>query len=1047
MSDTSIRAIVASAGAGKTTAIVGAIAAEVITRDPEKILATTFTVKAADELIERSRAKLFKDGRAKEASRLLGARFGTVNSVCGQLVADYALSLGRSPRSKVLSETAAHRAFAMASDIAIGAHAANLNTLSERFGDLEPKRGDAEAFDWRTDVRKIIGLARTNGIEAGALDACAQRSVESFTALLPRGVASASQLDTALLDAVSAAVQDLPETLSATAKSSAETLRKSLSALQKGHVLNWPDWVRLSKIKCAKKDGPNLVASMGSVMEVAVRQAEHPRLREDCEAFIRGIFACAAEALESYQLFKSQRGLLDFVDQEALALQVLGDPACAQDIGERVSRVFVDEFQDSSPLQIAVFSKLAQIVEASTWVGDPKQAIYGFRAADCDLAMAAFRGVRANTGGSGEVLSKSYRSRRQIVEFVNAVFEPAMRRMALDPDEHKFSDAPRGDAGIAGDALNVWWLEGKLELQFAALAQRVKRMLDIDGRWSVGEGENATRPARAGDVALLCRSSADIERAAAAFAAAGVKVAVERKGLIQTLHVQLVLAAFRYLTDPSDTLALAELARFLTDDATSSQWLDVAIALDNAARVEVVPLAAQIDSLRETAAGLTMPEALDAIITLSQIRSRLEAWGDFEMRLEDIEALRGNAQQFEDSCKGSGVPATFSGFLLFATREQPGRPPSLGQDAVKIMTYHAAKGLEWPIVIMSGLTKESRPRIFEAVGETDGQLDWQAPLEGRWIRYWPWPYGAQKIGVGLDERAGQSELGCIAADKARDEDARLAYVGMTRARDHLIFAPPATGELGWFLTLADNPEHLVLPKDPGSIMAGGTPFTAQVEFLTASGDATEPAPRRATYSAPPRVSVPRLPLMRRPSSETAMDCYEIIERIDLGPRLPLLGRPDMQLLGEAFHAILAVDEKYESHEDRINRADEILRRWAVVGLAPQDAVIACDRLWSHLDVAWSDAGIVREVPVTAAIDDQVVSGRIDMLVQSPEEFAIVDHKSFPGSRDHWDAKACAYGAQLGMYSRAVATASGRSCAGLYIHMPIVGALLRVAAKT
>src|SRR3546814_19349277 len=80
------------------------IAAEVAGRPPETFRATTFTIKAADELIERARAELFLRGEAEAATRLLSARFGTVNAVCGQIVAEFALDLGRSPAPAVIGE-------------------------------------------------------------------------------------------------------------------------------------------------------------------------------------------------------------------------------------------------------------------------------------------------------------------------------------------------------------------------------------------------------------------------------------------------------------------------------------------------------------------------------------------------------------------------------------------------------------------------------------------------------------------------------------------------------------------------------------------------------------------------------------------------------------------------------------------------------------------------------------------------------------------------------------------------------------------------------
>ena len=94
MPEPRITVVVAAAGAGKTTRIVHSIAETVKTRAPEEIVATTFTVKAANEVIERARAYLTEVGQADIAARLLGARFGTVNAICGHFAAEYALELG-----------------------------------------------------------------------------------------------------------------------------------------------------------------------------------------------------------------------------------------------------------------------------------------------------------------------------------------------------------------------------------------------------------------------------------------------------------------------------------------------------------------------------------------------------------------------------------------------------------------------------------------------------------------------------------------------------------------------------------------------------------------------------------------------------------------------------------------------------------------------------------------------------------------------------------------------------------------------------------------
>ena len=1047
MSAPKINTVVASAGAGKTTRIVRDIAGEVEVREPEQIVATTFTVKAADELIERSRAYLFKSGKAEQAARLLGARFGTVNSICGQIVSEHAIDLGRSPRAEVIPEDGVSRLFAIAAYAAIERHAPALNDLADAMGFFEPKRAaDAERSDWRSTVRRLIELARANGLDAAGLAHSADRSVETFLALLPAPTASAEALDQALIDAVAAALPTFPAVLGNDGKAALKLLRPINTAAQRGERLSWPNWARLSKVKCAKKDGQALIAALDTVCRTAARHPEHPYLRADCEAFIRTLFTCAAEALDAYQGYKSERGLMDFIDQEALALEVLRDPAMAERLGERISRVFVDEFQDSSPLQIAIFTAMADLVEASTWVGDPKQAIYGFRNADSALTQAAFDGVAATSSEPQEVLATSYRSREGIVGFVNDAFGPTFSAMGLPANEHAFSGTARKEDGFAHTPFAVWWLEGKLDLQYAALAAGLRDAIADGADWVVRDKATDTmRPLRAGDIAVLCRSHADILRVATSLSQIGVRVAVERDGLARTPHVELVMAAFRWVADPTDRLALAELARFFSDDPTSDLWLRAVSAEDQDAALQAaVPISAALSALRENVLSLTPAGLVDALIVLPNVIRRIETWGDVAARLDDLEALRGFALAYEASCASSGAPATPSGLVLALAADKPGRPKSLQADAVKVMTYHGAKGLEWPLVVLTGLNREPKPRLFEPVAEAEGALDWRDPLAGRWIRYWPWPYASQSKDVGLDEAALISPLGQQAALRAKQEETRLLYVGVTRARDYVVFAPPAKGEMKWLQVLdGEAPGHVILPSGANNILAAGAATYSSRVSLLAVDDAVVAPVVRPAYVRLTRQVCDRPPLHRRPSGEAATEAFVVVEKVQLGPRLRLVGTPDMLNLGEAVHAIFAADRAEQPSPARLATASRILERWGVHQVQAQDVLDACDRLNQHLGRLWPTGRLHRETPIFARLGDQLVSGRIDLLAEHEAGFAIIDHKSFPGSRDTWDARAVSYGPQLGLYAEALEAAVRRPCDALYIHMPIIGALLRL----
>jgi hypothetical protein len=95
---------------------------------------------------------------------------------------------------------------------------------------------------------------------------------------------------------------------------------------------------------------------------------------------------------------------------------------------------------------------------------------------------------------------------------------------------------------------------------------------------------------------------------------------------------------------------------------------------------------------------------------------------------------------------------------------------------------------------------------------------------------------------------------------------------------------------------------------------------------------------------------------------------------------------------------------------------------------------------------WPGAKLTREVPVVATLGDQLVHGRIDLLAETSSGFAIIDHKSFPGAPDLWSERALQYAPQLALYGEAVEAVTGRLCDELFVHMPIVGALLRLARE-
>lgn len=1048
MSTRNIRIVKASAGTGKTYRLSMELRNAVLNgTEPERVLATTFTNRAAAELLERGREFLLAAGRAEEALRLMLARIGTVNGVFGRMVGEFALEQGRSPVLAVVPEGAQARLFRIAADGVIGQHAPVLSALADRFGFTE---GQANTrTDWRKILANLVGVARLNGLGREALAASAERSWQTLRVALPAPEATAEALDAALAKAAEEALSALDE------GDGSDKTDKAIAALKDARQFlfgrapaPWSLWARLSKVEAAKTSDDTLAP----MREAAAAHPRHPRLHEDLKTFIRTIFAAAGEALEEAQTFKRRRGLVDFVDQEAEALALLAEPPVAARIAAGTDLLLVDEFQDTSPIQLALFMRLAGLVPRTLFVGDPKQAIYGFRGADPELVAAVADAIARETGTSPETLGKNRRSRPGLVALANAVFGTALPPLGI-PAEQVTVTAQRDDAPGQDEPLHLWRVIGsKAETAATALAGRIEGLLQEREAWQVApRGQHGgIRPLTGGDIAVLTLTNSDAERLAGALAAAGLKVALEREGLLSRAECAVALAGLRVLADASDTLAIAEILHILEGDAERPAWLEAALEAENPADAirarEPIPA---LVAAREGLAGLTPAEVLDRAIDLLDLPAWLPRWGDAAARHANLAALRALAREYEEECRRERLPGSAAGLAAWITaQDKVQQPASPDPEAVKVMTVHRAKGLEWPVAVLADLEDDDEPRLFNSPVPmaADGGIDPAAPLAGRWVRLWPWPYGAQKKNVYLDTSAADGALGKAAQYSLRQEKARLLYVALTRARDYLVLAPRMNvskkGErklkTGW---LDLFPGALDLPAGGGGIVAGGTPVPAIIEDVEASEEAVGPGAEMAPVlpSAPPPSFAPR---RLRPSA-AATDGAVAFTVHRIGPRLPLAGHADMWLVGEAVHGFMAADRPSAPLAWREGLARRLLEAWQVTALAPEDLVSAADRFWSHIASAYPAAGLRKEWPVLQVAAGSITGGRADLVVEHADGLALYDHKTFPGEEARWEEEMKSYAPQLASYAAILGEASGRSVTRQAVHLATAGVILVV----
>ena len=450
---TNITFISASAGSGKTHRITEVIEDHLSKGScrPDGLIATTYTVKAAQELRERVRRRLYNSGHPALAERLHESLMGTVHGVCGQLLQRFAFEAGISPRIEILSEEDAASLLVQAIETAVDFDA--LNRLQRLANILGQKNAKTFEYSWKKQVRGLLDAARANDFSPASLADMGRLSVDELLAFLP--APTTENLDEQLAVAIKSAIEHISRNGDETKATAdyVESLQDTLRALE-ARRLPWSDWIKLGKKQPGKKSQTEAVA----VTALAVRVETHPQLREHIRDYTTLLFSVAQISLTEFQRLKEERGLLDFSDLEQRAFHLLRDQAHVRDtFGRELDLLVVDEFQDTSPLQLALFMQLAALARETVWVGDVKQAIYGFRNSDPELIKAIVDQVR-KVGTLAEPLAKSWRSTPELVSLASALFVPAFGKSLNLPAKEVQLEAQRASISASQPSLEFFEL-------------------------------------------------------------------------------------------------------------------------------------------------------------------------------------------------------------------------------------------------------------------------------------------------------------------------------------------------------------------------------------------------------------------------------------------------------------------------------------------------------------------------------------------------------------------------------------------------------------
>lgn len=1036
----------ASAGSGKTHALTALLAEEIAAGvRPEGVVTTTFTRKAADELTARVRTTLLSAGRPAESRRIRDGYIGTVNSVCGSILRDFAFEAGLSPSLEVLPDGEDSTVFRTAIAEVVQRYAKPLGEVCAR---LEMTEG------WVDCIKEIADKARVNGLDRARLLACTAPSWASMRRLLPEPLdeRAALALERELAEELDAAISQLPAEGDTTQKT--QDARNALlglkRALRGGRPGRWSDWERLARVTPGKKSD-DIVAPL---RELAAQALAHPLLHRDLETIIRLFFECAAEALGRYQQHKKDLGLMDFIDQEMEALKLLGHDTARQRLGERLELLLVDEFQDTSPIQLALFLRLANVAGKAVFVGDRKQSIFAFRGTDPVLMEAVMQSL-----GTARVLDRNWRSQPSLVAFTSAFFALAMTRHGIPEKEVRLEPQV---AAIAPEIprLNCWRLDTKNQADdWAALAAGIKRTLAAPDRWPVLDRRTKRqRSLRPGDIAVLCARNSHRKALAAALENIGVRAATAAPGIMRRPETSLALAAFRVLTDEDDLLALAELARLLPVDGDPAWWLPLCCKGDLSSVVERLESARRLAAHRSDLARLTVAESLDLALELADVRRAVLSWTDADKRVANLDALRGLASSYEELCTSRRMPCTPAGLLQhlddLERAKEDGQAEGLGEDAVQILTYHRAKGLEWPLVILTGLDTPDKYGVFGLdVVAPPGGANLADPLAGRWLRYWPWPFGGLGGPETLNEAVESSQEMSNAREQAERERLRLLYVGMTRARDHMVFVARVPKKDGtatsWIDACVDASGQpiLCLPAEEGNhaVTVGAESFPVAVRVLS-PGDADSTVVRLPRWVPVQPTEAVTHPAARFAPSAERFEGEVTMELVTLGQALDMPKAADPVRLGNAVHACLAAVPLSGPQEERLARIVQVLDAWDIGALSAESVCAVQDRLAGFVRERYPEASAAVEWPIHLRRGLRRGNGWVDMLHRLPEGNVIIDHKTVMGDPELLRAKAVGYAGQLAVYGEALAKSTGRPTLAMWVHFPLAGVMVELKMK-
>ena len=1046
-------ALEASAGTGKTRVLVdrylNLLKAGV---DPAHILAVTFTRKAATEMRDRilSSLRVAADRGEIPATRWRELRdrtgdiaVSTIDAFCLSLLREFPLEADLDPGFSMAEETEVPRLIDESLDRALRACRAvareddNVALVFAQLGDRRAKAGLAALLSRRLVAPEVLRRYLAQGPPEWTVATVAARGASAL-----RDVFAGMRGGLAAFLGSGPAISQfrlLARHLSAidhTADPAAAAVHAAF-ARARGYFLTQDGKPRSRMV--AKKSDFRTSADYERHRDLVIGHAPsivtaYASYRRDLNALVaRGVWRMYAIAERQYRATLDAHAVLDFPDVLLYTLKLLGQmeefSQSRYRLESRYHHVLVDEFQDTSRAQWELVSLLVRAwgegaglayqgpLEPTVFiVGDRKQSIYGFRDADVAVLGEAGRAI-AQLRPGGDVrrsISRSFRSVPALLSFVNDVCAdidklPARTDAFAYGEDDIFPVPSRG--APEGSPLHALGLIAGADVETCAATVAAEiAALVRDGITVRDRDTGVARPIRPGDVAILFRTRESHREFEDALALAGLPSYVYKGlGFFDADEIKDLLALLWYLSEPlSDLRAAAFLrSRFvrLSDEALRRLAPGLADAIRGAGSSDPAdqrkpdpPLdaadaarlaAARASTARWRARADRMPPAELIDLVLHESAYGIELRGArFQQARENLKKFRALLRRIQN--RGYATLGRIASHLDRLAVGDESNASLDATNAVNLMTVHAAKGLEFPVVFLVNLARGTGNRRDHIRIGTQ-----QASGTGP---------GAASVAVG----DFVSEFDEDAQAREREETKRLLYVALTRARDRLYLS--SVLKEGRVAAGRGSLAEVLPPTllDGFAAAAAGLP----AEWQAGSGRVHSfSVCTRASDGPPPAAPSALVPVERTDDDLETLDAEPSVRRAtDAGAPADTSAQPSEaagseseRVLGTVVHRLLQAlgTTPPASGEDVTAVALRLLRPDEAAGLADREAFAAraasaYQALCSHPDVRslYEAPDILHEVPFAMRQEGVVVRGSIDCLVRpSPGEVTVLEFKT------------------------------------------------------